>query len=49
MRERYVIVIETLGLIVLVSTLVYAIGVLSAGLLFLAVSLLVMAQVVKIR
>jgi hypothetical protein len=49
MRERYVIALETVGLAGMAATLVYAIGVLSAGLLVIAVSLVVTAQILKTR
>jgi hypothetical protein len=49
MRERYVIAIETVGLALFAGTLVYALGILSAALLVCGVSLVVTAQIVKMR
>jgi hypothetical protein len=49
MRERYVIAIETVGLAGIAGTLVYAIGMVSAGLLVIAVSLVVTAQILRTR
>jgi len=49
MRERYVIAIEAMGLALFAGTLVYALGILSAGLLVFGVSLVVTAQIVKTR
>ena len=49
MRERYVIAIESIGMVVLVGTLIHALGPVSAGLLVFAVGLVVTAQIVKTR
>lgn len=49
MRERYVIAIETSGLALAVGTLIYALGFLSTALLLGGVSLVIAAQIVKMR
>jgi hypothetical protein len=49
MRERYVIVIEAVGLALFAGTLVYTLGLLSTALMLCGVSLVVTAQIVKTR
>jgi hypothetical protein len=49
MRERYVIAIESSGLALAAGTLIYALGFVSAALLFCGVSLVLTAQIVKMR
>jgi hypothetical protein len=49
MTERHVIVIELAGLLIAVGALVYALGVVTAAVFFVGVSLVVTAQIVRTR
>ena len=49
MRERHLIAIEAGGLALIVGSLIYALGFLSAMLLLLGVGLVATAQIVKMR
>ena len=48
-KERYVIVIEVLGLALLISALVYGIGIIATAAIIGSVALIITAQIVKTR